>query len=113
MNHIVDQREPVFRKVGKRYVECGKINSPYIDGGSWEGNRKDGLWLHTSTNHSKCMSFISTLEDLKLPANQIAALHLKKEELLKHLVKKLGSQFSLNEVAQYAIDFIYNSQSQE
>jgi hypothetical protein len=112
MNHIKDTREPIFRKIGKRYVECGKVDSPYADGCNWESNKKDGLWLHTSGEFHKAMSFICSLEELKLPAIQIAAMHLLKEQLAHAIVQRMYSPFSPYELAKYVTDFICNQKSE-
>lgn len=106
--HIRDQREPIFRKKGNRYVQCGFVDSPYLKDqvGSWEHTRKDGLWLHTSSDSHRAMTFVSTLEDLPLPATQLAALHLKRDELVKTILKAWENPISAHELAGVVFDFV-------
>ena len=106
--HARDPREPIFRKIGKRYVQCGFVNSPYLKGqlGSWEHTRKNGLWLHTSSDSHRAMTFVSTLEELPLPATQLAGLHLKRDELVKTIIKAWENPISANELAEVVFDFV-------
>lgn len=105
---IKDTREPVYRKIGKRYVPIGTVNSPYLkEGGCWDRTRKDGLWLHTSVEGScRAMTFISTLEDLPLPATQLAGLHLNKDALIKTILKAWEKPISAYELAEIVFDFV-------
>ena len=106
--HARDPREPIFRKIGKRYVQCGTVTSPYLKGqlGIWEITRKDGLWLHTSGDSFSAMTFLSTLEDLPLPATQLAGLHLHKDAFVKTILKAWENPISAHELAEVVFDFV-------
>lgn len=112
---IKDPREPVFRKVGKRYVQCGSIDTPYLRDadGQWESTRRDGLWLHTSGNGWKGMTFLSTLENLPLPATQLAGLFKHREELVKKLVETMEKPVSAYDLATLMLTFVSKLQAED
>jgi hypothetical protein len=110
---IRDPREPVYRKVGKRYVECGRIDTPYLKDrqGSWEGIRKDGLWLHTSGDGWRGMTFLSSLEDLPCSAVRLAAMHAKQDDLTKLIMVCNGQSMSVAELSKTILHFLATSPS--
>lgn len=112
---IKDPREPVFRKIGKRYVQCGSVNSPYLRDadGQWESTRKDGLWLNTSGEGWRGMTFLSTLEDLPLPATQLAGLFKHRDELVGELMKAMEKPVSAYELATLTLKFVAQLQFTE
>jgi hypothetical protein len=114
-HHVKDPREPVFRKVGKRYVQCGRIDTPYLRDktGQWESTRKDGLWLHTSGDGWKAMTCISTLEDLPLPVTQLAGLFKHREELVQEILSAMHKPVSAHDLATLMLTFVSKLQSVE
>lgn len=87
---ITDPREPVYRKVGRKYVQCGTVNS-----GGWIGFYAEGLWLMHDTDCGTAVFLISKLEELPSSAASLAAIAQHKYEIVK-ILSELGS---LNDMA--------------
>lgn len=79
--------EKVYRKVGRKYVECGYNNIPDIS---------DGIWIVSSKPYSKSYSSVFwKVGDLKRPVDVVthASLQQMSDDLANYLLR-LGDQNS-------------------
>ena len=73
--------EKVYRKVGRKYVECGYNNIPDIS---------DGIWIISSKPYSKSYSSLFwKVGDLKRPVDVVthASLQQMSDDLASYLIK--------------------------
>ena len=103
MNYI-DPRESVYRKHGKRYIPCGKLNSCH----DFDGFKSPGLWLHTESDGggTRTMTLIAKLEELQTSAVSFASAMRNKDELAAVLNNSQDRRLSVNGTAEEILKWI-------
>lgn len=103
MNHI-DPRESVYRKQGKRYIPCGKLNSCH----DFDSFKSPGLWLHTESDGGgiRSMTLIAKLEELPSSAVVFAGAMLLKDELSAVINNSQDRRLSVNGTAEEILKWI-------
>lgn len=66
----------VYRKHGRKYIPIGL---------EFSGFPADGLWYYTKTNYRNSSTWLAPSEDI--PALDLAAIHVTKEEILREFYK--------------------------
>ena len=105
---MTDPREPVYRKMGKRYVAFASLDDGWHKFDPWHS---PGLWLHTRSDGMVSQSLIATLDELPSSAVAFGAILQHKQELVDLLRDK--QNLSHHDLATAVLEWIAGKTTKE